>query len=220
MFQDCPRKADPRDLDRNISLFLSFPEESLKTYRSILNLITAQTLDYLQNRASYAKGIIYLYIDEFVRIGRLGGILDALATLRSRKVSIMLAVQDLSQLRTIYSRDEALTIVNLCKALCILDCQDLETCKMVSAMAGTYMEDSVTYSRALLNRTGRTNYGSVEKNIVEVSDIQTLSETREVILLLAGKYYRVKKAFYKTDPVLGPVHEKIMDYNQKNSYNQ
>ena len=218
MLQDNPRKADPRNLEQKISVFLSFPEESLKHYRTVLNLITAQTLDYLQGRHHYSGNMIYLIIDEFARIGRLDGILDSLATLRSRQVSIVLAVQDLSQLRTIYSRDEALTIVNLCKALCVLDCQDLDTCRMISAMAGTYVDDNVTYSGNFINRTSRTSFGSIDKNVLDVADLQTLSSTGEAVIIIAGRYYRIRKAFYKTDPVLGPLHKEVLRYNSLHSF--
>jgi len=212
MFDSNPRKASPLDLEQQISIFLSFPEASLAKYQGIFNLMVSQTLYYLQRRSEYAGHIIHVIIDEFARIGRLD-ILQSLGTLRSRKVAITLALQDLSQLRIAYSPDEAASIFNLCEVICILACHDPETCKVITDWAGTYREPMVSYSHEFGRIASRQQTSYQYRRVIDMADLMTLRSKRELIVFIEGQYYRFKKIFYKDDPVLGKRYREIAATN-------
>jgi len=214
MFRDNLKKASPGDLERGISVFLSFPEALLKNYKGIFNLIVSQTLDHLQNRRESASQIIHVIIDEFTRLGRLD-ILLSLGTLRSRKVAITVAMQDLSQAVTVYSPEECRTLLNLCEVICILSTHDPETCRMISDWAGTYQEQVASYSYSTGHLDGRTNISLREKRVLDPKDIMSLREEKELIAVIEGQYFRFNKIFYMDDPVLGERYRKVAEANDK-----
>lgn len=115
-FRDNVQKASPHSFKENKSIFLAIPEHLLESYQSILRLCTAQTLQELQRRQDGAeqKPILVL-IDEFARLGRIETIFNALATLRSKKVMVLLAYQSMAQIEVIYSREEARVIADNCR---------------------------------------------------------------------------------------------------------
>jgi type IV secretory pathway TraG/TraD family ATPase VirD4 len=53
-----------------------------------------------------------------------------------------------------------------------------------------------------------------EKDIVQPSDLMTLPETGEALLILRGHYARVKKVPYYKDCILAPKNRKIVAHNK------
>ena len=110
-FRDNPIKASPFTFKENKSVFLAIPEHMLESYKAILRLCTVQTLKEMERRPDASgkevknKPMIIL-IDEFARLGRMEGIFNALATLASKKISVILAFQSLAQCEVIYSKEE------------------------------------------------------------------------------------------------------------------
>lgn len=208
--------ACPIDLEGRISLFLSIPESELIVMSGIIRMILTQTMDYLQSRPEGRHSIV-LMVDEFARIGRMDVIFNALATLRSRNVSIMLVMQDLSQAMIIYSREEARELINLCELKCVLSCADLETCEMLSAYAGKYKEEqiSVEENPELISLRDRTVKTIAEKNVLDVSDIMELRRMSEVMLIAEGRYMRFDALRYFEDPILGPRSDEVQKINKR-----
>ena len=95
-FRDNAVKASPYSFKEDKSVFLAIPEHLLESYKAVLRLCTCQVLQKMQRRSEEEKKPIVLIIDEFARLGRIEGIFNALATLRSKKVMVMLAFQSLA----------------------------------------------------------------------------------------------------------------------------
>lgn len=74
------------------------PESKLKVYQPCLALIVAQFTRYLTQRPERAQLNLLLALDEFPRLGYLPAFADAISTLRSRNVSVMILLQSLAQL--------------------------------------------------------------------------------------------------------------------------
>ena len=85
----------------------------LESYKAILRLCTVQTLKEMERRSEEETTPILLIIDEFGRLGRMEGIFNALSTLRSKKVMVMLAFQSLAQCEVIYSKEETLSLIHI-----------------------------------------------------------------------------------------------------------
>ena len=152
-----------------------------------------------------------LIIDEFARLGRIEGIFNALATLRSKKVMILLAFQSLAQCEVIYSKDEARTLTDNCRIKYILEVSDPQTAKTVQDWCGTYRDKKETLTEAKTNKS----YSYENQPIVEPKDLLTLTKKQEVILVISGTgYLRVKKVFYFKDKILSAMAEKIRQYNE------
>ena len=211
-FRDNAIKASPYAFREQKSVFLAIPEHLLESYKTILRLCTCQVLQEMQRRSEQEKKPILLVIDEFARLGRIEGIFNALATLRSKKVMVMLAFQSLAQCEAIYSREEARVLADNCRVKCILEVSDPQTAKTVQDWCGKYREKKETLNGG---RNRHKSYSYEDKPIVEPEDLITLARKQEVILVISGiGYLRVKKAFYFKDRILSEVAEKVRTYNQ------
>lgn len=213
-FRDNFQKASPASFCEGKSIFLAIPENQLENLKAVMRLCTVQTLKALERRSENERMPIILILDEFARIGRIEGIFNALATLRSKKVMVMMAFQSLAQIEVIYSKEEARVLLDNCKLKVICECSDPESAKIIQSWAGTYKDKKET----LNGGKGRhKSYSYEDKNIIESSDLLTLTKKQEVILVLSGiaSYLRVKKCYYFLDEKIKRLAEKIKNYNKE-----
>lgn len=211
-FRDNAVKASPYSFRENRSVFLAVPEHLLESYQAVLRLCTCQVLQEMQRRAEREENPILLIIDEFARLGRIEGIFNALATLRSKKVMVLLAFQSLAQCEAIYSKEEARVLIDNCRVKCILEVSDPQTAKMVQDWCGKYQNKKETLNSG---RSRHKSYSYEDKPIVEPEDLITLARKQELILVISGTgYLRIRKAFYFKDRILSEMAEKVRTYNQ------
>lgn len=202
MLRDNPRKADPRNLTNRISIFLTLPDNLLKQYRPLFNMITQQVIDYLASipeweRADKDVPIIWLLIDEFGSIGKMQ-IEEPLARLRSRKVCIWLCVQGVAQLDKTYGKDGRRVIMDNCSALIVFDSKDPETAKYFSDISGQYRETKISNYRNGITKMASTsqNVSQEYRNIFNASDFAKLRKVGKVFCFIDGDYYYIDKCPY------------------------
>ena len=211
--RDNYQKASPRSLKEGKSIFLAIPEHLLESYKPILRLCTVQTLRELERRSENEQTPIVVLIDEFARLGRLEGIFSALATLRSKKVMIILAFQSLGQCEMVYSKAETKVLVDNCRVKVICEASDTETGRMVADWSGKYREKKETQNTG---RNRSKSYTYEDRPIVEPNDLITLTRDDEVIIIISGTgYLRIQKAFYFKDSVLKALADKVREYNSQ-----
>ena len=97
------KQITPDDLEFGYDIYLNIPEHLLRQWRNRLSLIVNQFLLFFERRTDKRDlpQILFL-LDEFPRLGKIPFIIDALATLRSKKITICLILQSLAQLDMIY----------------------------------------------------------------------------------------------------------------------
>jgi type IV secretion system protein VirD4 len=137
----------PADLERGSDVYIQIPEHLLNQWNPIITLIVNQFISYFEQRAEYHTTPILFLLDEFPRLGRVPAIHNGLATLRSRKVTICLVIQNIAQLGAIYGRENANVILGNCDYKAVLGASDYDTQKYLSALCGVY-----------LKRMGNTGY--------------------------------------------------------------
>ena len=212
-----PNKACPEDLNNGNSVFVCLPMFLLDEYEDLLRLIVYQTISSMERRGEDWKQGAVLILDELARLGRLENLLPFLAVNRSLGVSALMAYQDFSQIERIYSKEEARTLMNLSEVTYVLSCKDNETTKVLSDLIGSYQEEKVSHTRSQLshNLTGKENISTEYRKIMEVSDFQTLREKKEAILILYGKYFRVKQFRYFEHPAFEKRYKEVVESNKK-----
>lgn len=212
-FRDNYIKASPYSFGEGKSIFLAIPEHMLESYKAILRLCTVQVLKEMERRSESEKKPMLLIIDEFARLGRMEGIFNALATLRSKKVMVMLAFQSLAQVEVIYSKEEARVLTDNCRVKVICEVSDNQTAHTVSDWCGKYKEKKET----LTGGKGRhKSYTYEDKSIVEPDDLITLVKNEEVILVISGTgYIRPNKCYYFKDKKISALAAKVRVYNNK-----
>lgn len=215
-FRDNPIKASPFTFKENKSVFLAIPEHMLESYKAILRLCTVQTLKEMERRPDASgkevknKPMIIL-IDEFARLGRMEGIFNALATLASKKISVILAFQSLAQCEVIYSKEETRVLMDNCRVKVICEVSDPQSAKAVQDWCGKYREKKETLSAG---KNRHKTYTYEDKDIVQPNDLITLVNQEEVILIISGVgYLRPKKCYYFKDSQISKPAQKVRNHN-------
>lgn len=215
-FRDNPIKASPFTFKENKSVFLAIPEHMLESYKAILRLCTVQTLKEMERRPDASgkevknKPMIIL-IDEFARLGRMEWIFNALATLASKKISVILAFQSLAQCEVIYSKEETRVLMDNCRVKVICEVSDPQSAKAVQDWCGKYREKKETLSAG---KNRHKTYTYEDKDIVQPNDLITLVNQEEVILIISGVgYLRPKKCYYFKDSQISKPAQKVRNHN-------
>lgn len=215
-FKDNPNRIHPRMLDEKerCSVYLSIKEEKLSAYYDVMQLIINQTLAQLEKRPEDSEPVIFV-IDELPRIlsaGKLDRLLDGARTLRSRKVCLFLITQSTEALMSAFTENEVADLISNCPYIIVLSASSAKTQRSVCSWCGKYKVRKTSWSGGSEKR--KTTVSFEEKDIVEPSDLMTLKNTGEAILITPYGYSRVKKVPYYEDKLLKPMAEEIVKYNK------
>lgn len=124
------------------NIFIRIPEERIEQWSTPVRLMLTQLFGYLMRRSDKfsdkTEPPILLLLDEFARFGRIEGITNALCTLRSKNVNVVLALQSLAQLDKHYGIEERRIICDNCQYKLILHACDPETQEALSKMIGVH----------------------------------------------------------------------------------
>lgn len=215
--RDNPIKANPEDLNNGNSVFVCLPMYLLDEYEDLLRLLVYQTISTMERRGEDWKQGAVLILDELARLGKLENLLPFLAVNRSLGVTCLTAYQDFSQIERIYSKEEARTLMNLSEVTYVLSCKDQETTKILSDLIGEYQEEKVSHNRSELLHcsTGKENVSSEYRRIMEVADFQSLRERKEAILIIYGKFFRIKQFRYFEHPAFLKRYNEVLESNKK-----
>ena len=173
---------EPVDLEYGHDIFLNVPEHLLRQWKNLLSLMVNQFLMFFERRTegSEIPPILFL-LDEFPRLGKIPFIMDGLATLRAKKISICLILQSLAQLDVIYGRDERKIIADTCAYKAILSATDPDTQEYFSKLVGTFEKRKHTTTSAFFNPMGNSkSVTTEEKPIIKPADFATL---QDIVLL-------------------------------------
>jgi len=145
----------PEDLEDGQDVYIQIPEHLLSQWKTLVTLFVNQFITFFEKRKEEDRenpqnGInkpILMLLDEFPRIGKVPKIIDGLATLRSKKITICLVVQSLAQLEMIYGRTTRKVIADTCAFKAVLGATDAETQKYFSQLVGTYEKPKTQKSK-------------------------------------------------------------------------
>ncbi len=135
-----PSCITPADLEHGSDIYIQIPEYLLNQWNPFITLIVNQFLSYFERRAESNTTPILFLLDEFPRLGRMPAIQSGLATLRSRKVTIFLVIQNLAQISAIYGHDNTAVILGNTDFKAVLNATDPNTQKFLSALCGLYLK--------------------------------------------------------------------------------
>lgn len=207
-------KCSPVDLENGNSIYVVIREDKLTAYNQVLQLIINQTLNALERRPEKSEPILFL-IDELPRIlsaGKIERLLDASRTLRSRNVRLILVTQSVEALMVVYSENEVVDLISNCNYKIILDASSQKTQHTISEWCGNYKEKKKIWNEAGTKQ--KTGISFEEKPIVEVSDLMTLAQTGEAILVCPYGYFRIQKTPYYKDKILKKLADEVAEYNK------
>jgi type IV secretion system protein VirD4 len=192
----------PMDLEKGHDIYIRIPEDLLRQWKNLLTLMVNQFITFFERRpeSPYNRPILFL-LDEFPRLGKIPAITDALATLRSKKITACIIIQSLAQLKMIYGHDAQEVIADTCAYKAVLGATDANTQKYFSDLVGTYekihnsnTQNFDSYVGAPAGSSLQTSQDN-EKRIIKPEEFAYL---RDIVLLypLPFNFCRVQKQPY------------------------
>lgn len=133
-----------------------------------------------------------MMLDEFARLGRYDKLTNGLATLRSKKVTIMILTQSVSQLDMIYGSDTRKVMTDNCSYKVILNASDADSQQYFSKLAGTYVKYQRSYTRG---RNSSYSISEHELPIVRPEELATLK--KELVITPYGVQWVEKRPYYR-----------------------
>jgi type IV secretory pathway TraG/TraD family ATPase VirD4 len=179
----------PAQLEHH-SVFIVLDDAKLAVFAPLLNLITAQCLNYMSQRKNGAQPPILFCLDEFASLGKME-ITAALRKLRKKCVRIMVLTQSMADIDLIYGREERMAMMNNYAFKVVLGCDDSDTQEYFSRLIG----EQKVVRKSTSKNAHTTTYGESEfvERIVPPADLARLGQN--LILLSPGGYQRLKKNF-------------------------
>jgi type IV secretion system protein VirD4 len=153
---------NPESLESGATVYLKVAEHLLDQYKDIWTIIFSQCLKHLSKRDDSKDPPILIVIDEMPRLAKINGLVNALATLRSRNVHIMGIIQSMAQLDSIYGKDERKIIADNCRFKFVLSATDPDTQKYFSELAGqrTALAKGTTIGAGMIPNMSRNEQGT------------------------------------------------------------
>lgn len=191
----------PVDLENGFDIYLSIEESKLEQWKNLLTLIVNQFLKHFERREEeHATPILFL-LDEFARLGKIETVINGLATLRSKKITIAILTQSLAQLDSIYGKEQRQVIADNCQYKAILSATDADTQEYFSKLVGTYDKLKVSQNANFEQYTGLgkgtgKSRTTEEKRIIKPEEFGIL---KDIVLLTPYGFYRVDKTPYYQD---------------------
>lgn len=213
-FKDNGCKINPHYLEEGYSIYLSIREEKLSAYYDVMQLIINQTLAELEKRPEDSEPVIFV-IDELPRIlsaGKLDRLLDGARTLRSRRVVLFLITQSTEALMSAFTENEVADLISNCPYIIVLSASSSKTQKSVCSWCGKYKARKQSWNGSGNDR--KVSVSFEEKDIVEPSELMTLANSGEAIIISPWGYNRVTKVPYYSDKILKPISDEIIKYNK------
>lgn len=198
----------PKTLDDGFDLYVEIPQDSIGILAPVTSLLVQNFMTAFMRRSdmsvdSTQRPVLFM-LDEFPQLNFSYDVLSAaLSTLRSKKVSIFLAVQSIGQLIKRYGDDGMREITDTMRYFAILSAQDPQSRKWCQELIGkrrvlkrTYTESESPGQYGIRTQTGNGNRSEAESEefIFQAEDFGNLGD--EVIVYANGRYIKAGKCYW------------------------
>jgi len=204
--------------DKKTALFILI-SDSDTTLNFLVAIMYQQLLDTLFYRADniYNGSLPYnvmFVLDEFANIGQIPNFQIYISTMRSRKISVMIILQNLNQLKNLYKNSWE-TITGNCDSLLFLGGKEQSTLKYISETIG---KTTIDYKSISENRGTNGSYSVgnqiIARDLITPAEVGLL-KSEECILTIRGiKPFKSKKY----DIEKHKNYKLLSDSNNKNIY--
>jgi len=204
--------------DKKMALFVIIPDSD-----TTLNFISAvmyqQLFDLLFYRADHVyKGAlpypVTFMLDEFANIGQIPNLEIYVSTMRSRKISVNIILQNLSQLKTLYKNSWE-TITGNCDSLLFLGGKEQSTLKYISETIG---KTTIDYKSISENKGSNGSYSIsnqiIARDLITPDEIGLLGKDECILTIRGIKPFKSKKYDIKKHKNYGL----LLDSNPNNAF--
>lgn len=216
----------PSTLEEGASIYLKINERTIETYKGLWSVIVNQILGFLMERQEKSKLPILLLLDELPRLGKIEGLLNALATLRSKNVHIVMCIQSMGQLDSIYGHDNTKIIADNSAYKLVLLATDPNTQKYFSDLAGN--QTVWVGSRGLSEGASTSNSYGKSQHTTQLIRPEEFARLQQPILFSPGMFpCKLDKAYWDLTKDLAAIKgigvkeekkEKVKEISNKRNY--
>ena len=178
-------------------LYITFPENKANKISPLISVFLTQMFDRLVD--SYDKNdlSIHFMCDEFSNIGLIPNMQSLAATCRSRKISLMICLQSITQLYQLYGVDNGKSILNNLKTKVILGgLSDETTLNHISNIIGN--KEITIKSQNVNEKSTSETYSKTKVKLFEPSDLRIMEDNELVIVSGNKNPIKVEKNTYYT----------------------
>ena len=187
---DC---ISPETLEDGFDVYIVIDQDKLDIHSGITTIIIQTFMNAFLMRADLSTGkkiipILFL-LDEFANLNfEYKTLISALSTLRSKKVSIFMAQQSISQLKQKYGDEGFRSIIDTCGYVCLMSAQDPENRRYFQDLIGK--RKTLKSSISVNDKISRSSQED-EEYIFDSADFNNLGDN--VLIYCEGKYIVAEK---------------------------
>ena len=167
------------------ALFIIVPENEIRRYKFLISILYTQLFDFCmqlpQGNNPYLP--IYFFLDEFGNAGKLPNFSTLITTLRKRKVSLSVILQDVEQLTHVYGRADASVILNGgCATRIFYPGLSYSTCQELSNILGN---QTVTLRESGFERSNNSSSArdrEMARPLLAPDEIRTLKPNKAILI--------------------------------------
>lgn len=148
---------------------------------------------------------VNIILDEFFSTGAIEGFEKKIATVRSRRISIAIILQDIGQLIEMYGQNIANSIMGGCSIKMLLATNDLDTATYFSTLLGTqtiWMQNKRYTENAFdpfkIHPSYQITEGLGKRPLMNPDEIMNELDSDELLLIVSGRHpAKLKKFFFQ-----------------------
>lgn len=167
------------------AIFLIVPEGDVRRWKFLISILYTQLFDFCmqlpQGNNPYLP--IYFFLDEFGNAGKLPNFSTLITTLRKRKVSLSIILQDVEQLTHVYGRSDASVILNGgCATRLFYPGLSYSTCQELSNILGN---QTVTIRESGFDRSNNSPSArnrEMARPLLTPDEIRTLKPNKAILI--------------------------------------
>lgn len=178
---------------KKTSIYAILPPSKLQVNSRFVRLIIGSVLSTIMKQKS-PKYEISLFLDEFAQLGYMEQIENGISILRGYKASIVIILQDLSQLKGIYKKWQTF-LANSGKIFFAVS--DIDTAKYISETLGK--KTGTTQSTSHSDHGMTTSYSNQARSLLNPDEVLTLAREQVIYLVPSEKPYKLSRISYLND---------------------
>jgi len=192
---------------RPTAIYVIVPEHQIRYFGLLVNLFYSACFAECLKPGSPDDLPVFFFLDEFGNLGYVNNISATITTLRKRRCSISLILQELSQLEAIYGREEARTIFSGgCGNKLFLSGLDLETTVYIERVLGK----NTLYDTPFGGSDDRAR--TVAVPLMSADQIRMLKSAEGILISGRMRPAKLKMPAYFENPQLRRYSEKTVAY--------
>lgn len=201
-------EIDPKVLrDKGVHLHLIVPEHKSAPMMPLMSCFFKQMMDHLVETKDGNN--IFFLLDEFANIGVIPSIDVALATVRSRRMSIAIGIQSVNQIKQRYGQEAAVSIMDNLKTKFFLPGLSYESAEYASKMIG-FKEISTT-STSFSKESTSHSVSKQKRELLTPDEIRRLEDETMVIITDNRNPFRDEQCRFYKDRKMLSLTEQVLD---------